>query len=222
MLNRKSKYLQIAFNRPLDEVEGMIAALPASDKIIIEAGTPLVKQYGQGGIRALKNWWSERIQKPGYLVADLKCMDRGSREVGAAASAGANAATCLGLAPIETISEFIRECEDAGIDSMIDMMNVEFPFEILQKLRKLPSVVVLHRGVDENERNKAKQIPHEQIHRIKGTYGGVLVSVAGGETPREAARTFFNDADIAVVWRAFYEQPESTAQLAQDFLKLVK
>ena len=41
---------------------------------------------------------------------------------------------------------------------MVDMMNVEFPFEVLQKLKHLPSVVVLHRGVDENNTNKSKQI----------------------------------------------------------------
>jgi bifunctional enzyme Fae/Hps len=222
MLNKKSKYLQIAFNRSIDEVREMIAMLPASEKIIIEAGTPLIKKYGQSGIRALKNWWSDKIQKPGYIVADLKCMDRGSREVKAAAEAGASAATCLGLAPIETINEFIRECEKVGIDSMIDMMNIEFPFEILQKLKKLPTIVVLHRGVDENEKNKKKQIPYDQIHRIKGTYGKVLISVAGGETSRDVVRAFFNDSDIAVIWRSFYEEPKNTANLAREFLKLVK
>jgi bifunctional enzyme Fae/Hps len=200
----------------------MISMLPVSEKIIIEAGTPLIKRCGKKGIFALKEWWEEKLQKSGYIVADLKCMDRGSREVEAAAEAGASAATCLGLAPTETINEFIAKCEKAGIDSMIDMMNVEFPFEILQKLKKLPTVVVLHRGVDENERNKTKQIPHNQIHRIKGTYGNILISVAGGETPRDVVRTFFNDADIAVVWRSFYETPERTANLAREFLRLVK
>jgi bifunctional enzyme Fae/Hps len=222
MLNRRLKYLQIAFNRSLGEVESMISVLPASEKIIIEAGTPLIKRYGNDGIRALSGWWNYKLQKPGYIVADLKCMDRGSREVEAAAQAGASAATCLGLAPIETINEFIYKCEWAGIDSMVDMMNVEFPFEILQKLKKLPSVVVLHRGADENEMNREKQIPHEQIHRIKGTYGNVFISVAGGETPRDVVRTFFNDSDIAVIWRTFYESPQNTADLAQNFLKLVK
>ncbi|OGY94428.1 MAG: hypothetical protein A2406_03310 [Candidatus Komeilibacteria bacterium RIFOXYC1_FULL_37_11] len=222
MLNRKSKYLQIAFNRSLADVREMITLLPASEKIIIEAGTPFIKKYGQSGISTLKNWWSEKIHKPGYIVADLKCMDRGSREVEAVATAGASAATCLGLAPIATINEFIKECEKAGIDSMVDMMNIEFPFEILQKLKKLPTVVVLHRGVDENENKNGKKIPHDQIHRIKGTYGNVLISVAGGEMPRDVVRSFFNDADITVIWKSFYENPKNTANLAREFLKLVK
>ena len=221
MLNQRSQYLQIAFNRSLNEVQSMISMLPVTEKIIIEAGTPLIKKYGIKGITALKNWWSEKIQKPGYIVADLKCMDRGSREVKAISEAGASAATCLGLAPTETINEFIGECEKAKIDSMIDMMNIKFPFEILQKLKKLPNVIVLHRGVDENEKNREKQIPYDQIHRIKGTYENILISVAGGETSRDIIRTFFNDSDIAVIWRSFYEEPENTASLAQEFLKLV-
>jgi len=222
MLNQRSKYLQIAFNRSFNDVKGMIDVLPASDKIIIEAGTPFIKNYGQMGITALRDWWSEKIEKPGYIVADLKCMDRGSREVEAVAEAGASAATCLGLAPIETINEFITSCGENGIDSMVDMMNVEFPFEVLQKLKKMPEVIVLHRGVDENKLNKEKQIPYDQIHRIKGTYGKVLISVAGGETPRDVIRTYFNDSDIAVIWRSFYESPENTAKIAEDFLKLIK
>ena len=222
MLNRRSKYLQIAFNRSLGEVRDMISMLPASKNIIIEAGTPFIKNYGRNGISSLKSWWDQKLGQPGYIVADLKCMDRGSREVEAVANYGANAATCLGLAPIDTINEFIKECEKAKIDSMIDMMNIEFPFEILQKLKKLPSVVVLHRGVDENEKNKEKQLLYNQIHRIKGAYNDVLISIAGGETPRDVQRTFFNDADIAVIWRSFYEAPGNTTNLAQEFLKLIK
>jgi len=222
MLNRRSKYLQIAFNRSLDEVKEMIYMLPASEKILIEAGTPLVKRYGTKGIKALNSWWAGILGAPGYIVADLKCMDRGSREVELAAQAGASAATCLGLAPTETINEFIKKCEASSIDSMVDMMNVEFPFEVLKNLRKMPNIVVLHRGVDEGEKNKEKQIPHNQIHRIKGTYSNILISVAGGETTREVVRTFFNDADIAIVWRSFYENPEKTADLAKEFLELVK
>ena len=222
MLDKRSKYLQIAFNRSLAEVRSMIALLPASEKIIIEAGTPFIKRYGQNGISSLKNWWSAKLGKDGYIVADLKCMDRGSKEVESMAMAGASAATCLGLAPVDTMNQFIAECEKFGIDSMVDMMNVEFPFEILQKLKKLPTVVVLHRGADENEKNREKQLPHDQIHRIKGTYNDILISVAGGEKTRDVIRTYFNDSNIAVIWRSFYDVPSNTASLAEEFLKLVK
>jgi len=222
-LNPKLKYLQIAFNRSLEEVKEMINLLPPSKKIIIEAGTPFIKSYGEKGIKALKNWWGEKVGfNNAYIVADLKCMDRGATEVKLAVRAGASAVTCLGLAPIETINEFIKKCEDFGVDSMIDMLNVRFPFEILQKLKKLPRVVILHRGVDEYDFNKDKEIPYYEIQRIKGAYNNVLISIAGGETIREVIRTFFNGADIAVVWKAFYGSPQKTAELAEQFLKVVK
>lgn len=222
LLSVRKKYLQIAFNRSLEEVREMIGLLPASDKILVEAGTPLVKKYGNEGIAKVDFWWSQKIGKPGYVVADLKCMDRGSREVEEAARSGASATTCLGLAPVETIDEFIKKCEASEIDSMVDMLNVQFPFEVLQKLKKLPDIVVLHRGADENTLNREKMIPYAQINRIKGSYGKIIVSVAGAETTRQTISTFFNGANIAIVWRAFYEKPRETAKLAQDFLKLIK
>jgi len=222
MLNIRHKYLQIAFNRSFDEVRSMINKLPSSDRIIIEAGTPFIKKYGLNGISAIGQWWSQRNHTNPYIVADLKVMDRGSTEVNLASQAGASAATCLGLAPIETIDEFIKDCQKAGIDSMIDMMNVRFPFEVLQKLKKIPNVVVLHRGVDENVNNREKALPLDQIRRIKGAYNNIMISVAGGETKKEVMRTFFNDSDISVVWRAFYDNPEKTTELALDFLKLTK
>ncbi len=221
MLNPRKKYIQIAFNKSLNEVSEMISMLPQSDNILIEAGTPFIKRYGIHGIREIDRYWQSVIGHKGYIVADLKCMDRGSREVTEMASAGASAATCLGLAPTETINEFIKSCTDAGIDSMVDMMNVEFPFEILQKLYKLPNIVVLHRGVDEIEMNKEKQIPHGQIRRIISTYSNVLISIAGGETLRDVQRTFFNDSNIAVVWRAFYENPRETSNLIAGYLNKI-
>jgi len=134
-------------------------------------------------------------------------------EVIAAKESGAGAATCLGLAPIQTIDLFIEKCKELNIDSMIDMMNVEFPFEILGKLKQIPNVVVLHRGVEESEMSN-KEIPYLQIHKILETYD-VLISVAGGETFKEVRGAIFNDANIAVVWRAFSENPLQTAKLAK-------
>ncbi len=148
-------------------------------------------------------------------------MDRGFREVELAASAGASAATCLGLAPIPTIDLFVAKCQELGMDSMVDMLNVKFPFEVLQKLKKLPDIVVLHRGVEEWEKQEDKEIPLWQIHRILGTYS-ISISVAGGESPKEVRGEIFNDANIAVVWRAFAESPQKTTELAGEFLKELK
>lgn len=219
-LDSRLKYLQIAFNRSMTEVGAMLRQLPASDRIIIEAGTPFVKQYGQDGISWLAREWRQKVGPRGYIVADLKCMDRGTTEVQAAKNAGASAATCLGLAPLPTIDAFINTCLEQKIDSMVDMMNVEFPFEILQHLKKLPDIVVLHRGVDEATSSN-KVLPYHNIARIKGTYK-VMISMAGGESLKEAQRAFFNGADIAVVWKEIYNNPANAGELTNKFLTSIK
>lgn len=252
MLDRKIKYLQIALNSTPEEGEYIISQLPVSDRILIEAGTPLIKAYGIEGIRGLKESWQYqnvdflKPKKPVkkilgielayrspsqdvyrgilpevYIVADTKCMDRGKTEVQIAKQGGASAATVLGAAPLETINYFIAACADLGLDSMVDMIGVEQPVKILRKLRKMPTVVILHRGVDEEAFDKNKPIPYIQINKIRSSFD-TMISIAGGDTVREAQRAIFNDADIVVVWKNFYSPASNTGQLAEEFLKEVK
>jgi len=261
-LSSRKRYLQIALNSTLEEAQRIITQVPISDRILIEAGTPLIKRYGEEGIRKIKQWYEQRIfgqflesietpsktsllslllkvatkdyskvrppqkQLPSseivpYVVADLKMMDRGETEVEIAARAGADAAIALGHSPIESLNAFIQKCEELRLDAMVDMMNVEFPLSILRQLKKLPRVVILHRGVDEERFNKEKQIPLHEIRRIKGNYD-ILISIAGGDTIREVQRAVFNDADIVVVWKSFFQSASDTAKLAEEFLKEIK
>ena len=264
MLDKKERYLQIALNNTLSEAESVIRQIPLDKRIIIEAGTPLIKAYGSAGIIKIRDWWQQRTfgynynvpevhetkslllsllikslekkqskiekripeekNKTGfipYIVADLKCMDRGRKEVEIARNGRANAVTALGQAPIETLDSFIQECEACGLDSMIDMMNVDFPLDVLRKLKKIPQVVILHRGVDEEAFNREKEIPYHEIQRIKSSYD-IMIAVAGGDTFRETQRAIFNDADIVVVWKSFYKSTTETALLAQQFLKEIR
>jgi len=229
----------------------IIFQLPVSDRILIEAGTPFIKRYGITGIRQIKLWYSQRLFRKGslfneaaviqnrelrhgflskreteflfepYLVADLKCMDRGETEVEIAAEAGANGAIALGSAPLETLNAFVEKCKQLEMDAMIDMMNINFPLKILRDLKQLPQVVILHRGVDEEHFNKEKQIPFHEISRIKSNYD-IMISIAGGDAFSEVQRAVFNDADIVVVWKSFYKSSSQTAKLAEEFLKEIK
>lgn len=222
MLDRKKKYLQIALNSTPEEGEEIISQLPSSDRIIIEAGTPLIKAYGVDGIRRLKDAWQLQVNIfNSYIVADTKCMDRGKTEVQIAKDGGANAATVLGAAPIETINYFISACNDLGLDSMIDTIGMDQPFKILRRLKKLPTVVILHRGVDEETFDKNKPIPYLQINKIRSSFN-TMISIAGDDTIREVQRAIFNDANIVVVWKNFYNPVSNTGQLAKEFLKEIK
>ncbi len=221
MLNRKIKYLQIALNSSPSEGEQIILTLPQSQRILIEVGTPLIKEFGSYGISRLKSAWETHLQDVGYIVADTKCMDRAKREVDIALAGGANAATVLGSAPVETINYFISACLEAGLDSMVDMIGVEQPIKMLRKLRKMPTVVILHRGVDEEAFDKNKPIPYIQINKVRSSYN-TLISIAGGDTIREVQRAIFNDANIVVVWKNFYSLSSDTGRLAEEFLKEIK
>ena len=207
--------MQVALNSTMGDAHGIISALPRSERILVEAGTPLIKAYGQEAISRLKGWWG------GYVVADLKTMDRGETEATLARLGGADGAICLGEAPIETVNAFVATCTKLGMDSMVDMMNVEQPVRILRKLKKLPTVVVLHRGVDEETYNKGKPIPYVQINKIRSSYD-VMISMAGGDEIREVQRAIFNDANIVVVWKSFYRPEGDTGALAQEFLRVIK
>ena len=223
-LNPKKRYLQIALNSTLEEAEHIIRDLPVSDRILVEAGTPLIKRYGAYGIKKIHGWYAERLGTSGmlpYVVADLKTMDRGETEVDIAARAGASAAVALGHAPIETLNAFIEGCNIHGLDAMIDMMNVEYPLAVLRELKTLPAVVILHRGVDEEQFNKEKQIPLYEIRRIKGAYD-MMIAIAGGDTIREAQRAIFNDADIVAIWKSVFQSSADTAQMVEEFLKEMK
>jgi bifunctional enzyme Fae/Hps len=223
MLNDRKKYLQIALNSNPWEGAQIISELPQSDRIIIEAGTPLIKAYGVDGILSLRNAWRRQLGDgfDQYIVADTKCMDRGMTEVQIAKEGGARAATVLGAAPIETINYFIAACEEKEIDSMVDTIGMDQPFKILRKLKKMPTVVVLHRGVDEETFDKSKPIPYLQINKIRSSFD-VMISVAGGDTFREVQRAIFNDADIVVVWKDFYSRASNTGELTKEFLKEIK
>jgi len=217
ILNRRQKYLQIALNSDLSEAREIITQLPFSERILIEAGTPLIKIYGERAISEIKS-----VAAPGtYIVSDTKCADLALRDVRMAAEVGAQAVTCLGVAPVETIDRFIEECQKNGVDSMIDMMNVDDPVSVLKELKNPPDIVVLHRGVDETEFSKEKQIPFYQINQIKNNFD-VFVSVAGGDTIDEVQRAILNGADIIVVWKAFYQSTDETAKLAEEFLKEIR
>jgi bifunctional enzyme Fae/Hps len=216
ILNKRQKYLQVALNSTISDAMRVVHSLPMNERVIIEAGTPFIKRYGLQGIRDIRSMWAARWwgqSSVPYIVADLKTMDRGNTEVVMAKEAGASAAVALGQAPLETLNSFIESCTRLGIDSMVDMMNIEAPVKVLRRLKKLPDVVILHRGVDEEDFNRDKPVPFIQINKIRSSYD-VMISIAGGDTIREVKRAIFNDADIVVVWRDL--------SLVAEFLKEIK
>lgn len=191
-------YLQIAIDAPdLGVVERVLRQAPKNDHIIIEAGTPLIKNYGLdviGKIRAIK--------RDAFIVADLKTLDTGNLEARMAGDATADAVVCSGLAPTATIEKFCEEARKVGIYSIIDMLNVDDPEKVVKALKHKPDIVELHRGID----TEGQQAEHAwgNIEGIKKAAGGkkLLVAVAGGVKVENVETAIKGKADILVVGRA--------------------
>lgn len=214
MLDHKNRYLQIAFNDNIYDINRIVPTLPVSERILLEAGTPLIKRDGATSIRAIKFLW------PGYVVADLKTTDGALEEVELASTAGASAATVLGGSPIETLNLFIRKCEEEEIDSMIDMIGIDDPLSVLRHLVKPPTVVVLHKGRDE-ETTRGKVIQYKNVNKITSKFD-CLISAAGGVDLKEARSAIFNGANIVVVNIVNPDDPWTGIRTDQDIPKMAR
>jgi len=215
------RYLQLAFNEDWAEARRILPSIPRSERILIEAGTPYIKREGLAGIRAMRARW------PGHIVADLKASDGGDEEAVMVRDVGATAATVLGSSPIETLDRFIAACTRLGMASMIDMLGVADPLQVVMHLKQPPDVIVLHRGRDE-EGTRGKVIQYRHVNRLRSKFDA-LISAAGGVNLREARSAIFNGASIVVVnivspgkpWEGIPANAD-VAKVASDFLATIE
>lgn len=212
---KKPPYLEVALDIPdWRRVEGIIRALPRSDAVIIEAGTPLIKRYGVEVVQKIHQLRPETV-----VVADLKTLDTGNLEARMAGDATADVAVFSALAPLETMEKFMAECKKIGILSLMDTLNVSDPKAVLRKLREKPDIVELHRAIDVE---RTERLPWGDIEGVREVCGEkVLIAVAGGirvDTVDEALRA---GADIIVVGRAITGAKDVTGA-ARAFLQKLR
>ena len=214
-------YLQVALD--LDSKEAMakiLNDLPDKERVLIEAGTPLVKKFGVGVVEDI------RVLRPSaFIIADLKTLDVGRVEIKMAADATADAVAISGLGTIESIKKAIHETQKQGIYAILDMMNVS-DFE--DKLSQLPDdlkpdIVLLHRNVDletykaEKGEDVSEMTEWGNIKKIKEILGGGLIAVAGGITPDNVEEAIDKGADVIIAGR-YIIGSRDVRRSAQDFL----
>jgi len=209
-------YLQVAFDLvELAEVKRVLAALPDSDHLLIEVGTPLVKMLGIQVVREI------RAIRPGaFVILDLKTLDTGNLEVRLAADSTADAVVISGLAPKTTLELSIKEARKTGIYSIIDMLNVADPLAVLKDLAVLPDVVELHRAIDnENSSHTWQNIP--EMKALAKPDRKLLVAVAGGIRVDTVGQALAAGADVIVVGRAI-TRSKDIRDMAEQFLAGLK
>jgi bifunctional enzyme Fae/Hps len=221
MLEGKTRYLQIAFNYDERMVRQILPTITASDRILIEAGTPYLKREGMDGIRLIRRYWR------GHVVADIKTVDGALGEVDMVHAAGATAATVLGNSPTETLDLFIERCSRLRMISMIDMLGVKDPLKVMMRLQIPPDVMVLHVGRDE-ENTRGKLIQYRHVTRVLSKFD-VLISAAGGVGIKQARSAIFNGANIVVAnlvnpsdpWKGISTDSD-VATMAEEFLSTIE
>ncbi|MBC7130647.1 bifunctional 5,6,7,8-tetrahydromethanopterin hydro-lyase/3-hexulose-6-phosphate synthase, partial [Candidatus Bathyarchaeota archaeon] len=207
-------YLQISLDIPdLERTKKIIRQIPRSDRIILEAGTPLIKRYGTKVISELRE-----VAKDIFIIADLKTLDVGKVEVDIAYEETADGVIAAGLAPKETLDAFIYEAKRLGIYAAVDMLNVENPVEKLKSLKEFPDIIIIHRGIDQET---GRSIGFERIQELKETFKDkkFLVAIAGGIIPETAKEALERGADIIVVGR-YITQSKDIERAVREFLRL--
>jgi len=214
-------YLQVALDLDnMEEMERIINSLPDRERILLEAGTPLVKKFGVSIVSKIRE-----LRKDAFIIADLKTLDVGRIEVKMAADETADAVAISGLGTIESIEKAVHEASKQGIYSILDMMNVDNFVEKLGELRFKPDIVLLHRNVDletlkaERGEEQAEVTEWGNINQIKDILGeGKQVAVAGGITPQKVEEALDSGADIIVVGR-YIIGSRDVRRAAEDFLE---
>jgi 3-hexulose-6-phosphate synthase len=112
--------IQLALDRVTIEKAIEIAREAAPYIDIIEIGTSLIKDYGLVSLKDIKAAFPHKT-----ILADYKTMDEGAYEFKAAFNNGADIATVMGAASIDTIRACYIVAEDFGKLMMIDLIEVE-------------------------------------------------------------------------------------------------
>ncbi|MGC8563977.1 MAG: geranylgeranylglyceryl/heptaprenylglyceryl phosphate synthase [Fervidicoccaceae archaeon] len=216
LILRDPPYLQVAIDvTDLSKAVKIANAVAISEKVIIEAGTPLIKSVGIDSVRIFSQMFPNNI-----IFADMKTMDVGALEVEMALSAGAKIVSVLGAADEQTIIESSKKAKELGGEVQVDMISVLDPLNRAKKVRELGvNIVGLHAGIDQQLGKRLRGVDFiPLVKELKKEIDDIKISVAGGIKPDEAKKLAEAGTDI-IVAGSFITNSKEPREATKLFLK---
>jgi len=193
---RDPPYLQVAIDvTDLSRAVKIAEAVAISEKVILEAGTPLIKSAGINSVRILSQLFPENI-----VFADMKTMDVGALEAELAISAGAKITSVLGAADDKTIAEAAKRANELGGEVQVDMISIPEPRKRAKEVLLLGAGIIgLHAGIDQQIGRMMRGVDYVPLIRsLKDELHEVKISVAGGIKPEDVEVLVNAGADVIV------------------------
>lgn len=136
--------LQIALDR-MSYDECFETLEEVSDHVdIIEVGTGVIKEYGLGIVRDIKDKYKDK-----KVLADIKICDAGRSESEVAFSYGADIVTVMSFADRKTIMDCLEVASGEDREVVVDLLNHSGP-EVLEMLKSIGAASVsAHIGKDQ-------------------------------------------------------------------------
>lgn len=183
--------LQLAVDRVSIEKAIEIISEAENDIDIIEIGTSLIKDFGLESVKRIRIEFPDKV-----ILADIKTVDEAEYEFEAFYQAGADIATVLGAASLETIRICQKVAKKYQKDYMIDLLETS-PEKQIELKQFTDGILCVHLPSDKSTGLLTLiESTLSQIHDFP------RLSVAGGINSQNIAEIKKANFEIAIVGSA--------------------
>ncbi|XZF76983.1 3-hexulose-6-phosphate synthase [Bacillus sp. AL-1R] len=181
----------------------------------VEVGTSLIKEFGMNSIYLLKEAFPNKT-----IVADMKTIDNAKYEFQLCFSAGADVATVMGVAPLETIETCESEAAKHNKRVMIDLLNTEK--EKVLQLAQYNSILCAHISKDQQEISGLRKKNLE--HMFTDVPSLSEMAVAGGISINSMNMLKSIAPSIVIIGSAITkaDDPEKSAKELKKFISSIE
>lgn len=178
---------------------------------IVEIGTSLIKDFGLESVRRIKKEFPTKI-----ILADIKTIDEAEYEFEGVYNAGADIATVLGGAALETLRICKRVANKYNKDYLIDLIEVSN--EKQETLKEFTDgIICVHLSSDNGDMG-LEDLINSTIGNLKDFN---RLAVAGGVSKDSISTIKKANFDIAIVGGAITKS-ENIKEAAKTFKKLME